>query len=126
MIMKWKLDSFYIQEEFYDSPIENAMPLAVATANVAAFVVYNSNGSGYYNATLPFYQGTTEVSNPAKKPISCRCGANKKYTRVSSTSSTTSPLYSSRCKCLKHRQHCTALCHCSNCKQKVKLCMGQS
>ena len=96
---------------FYDSPIGNAMPLALATAlqcsivtfsqnssqptmcasplgvdsKATAFVVYDPRGSGHYNAALPMHTtGTNTESDSSKsETVSCRCGVNKKLKATS-------------------------------------------
>ena len=92
----------FLNPTFFDSPIGNAMPLALARAiqcsivifhsnisqpptfispvnvdcSATAFLVYNPNGSGHYDAALPVHTQATEVVHT--KSFSCRCGSNKK------------------------------------------------
>ena len=134
----------FLDPSFFNSPIGNAMPLAIARAlqcsivifsvdnsqptrfispvnvecSATAFVVYNPHELGHYDAALPiFQQGTNATKTPtASKAMSCRCGTNKKSFESSHSSCTDNPFYRSRCKCLKHKQPCTSLCQCSGCK----------
>lgn len=141
----------FLHDSFYDSPIGNAMPLAIATAlqcsivifladasehpryvspinvqsTATAFLVYNPTGSGHYDAALLIHN--TSLSASVTKSMSCGCGSNKKTVKLSSSSCTDSPFYRSRCKCLKNKQPCTSLCYCCQCenphgkRQKVQL-----
>lgn len=103
----------FLMENFYDSPIGNAMPLALATAlkcsivifptdtarqpifvspqNITtlttAFVVYEPQGTGHYDAAIPFAVHDAHPANP--KHFSCHCGSYK--TNISTTSCTRNP-----------------------------------
>ena len=135
----------FLDPSFFNSPIGNAMPLALARAlqcsivifsvdnsqptrfispvnvecSATAFVVYNPHELGHYDAALPIiHQRTHATETPiARKAMSCRCGTNKKSSEPRNhPSCTDNPFYRSRCKCLKHKQPCNTICQCSGCK----------
>lgn len=108
----------FLEANFYDSPIGNAMPLALATALrcsiviyttdtkrppmyispdivttiATAFVIYEPQGPGHYDAALPYAVNDTRLdSNEIHRP--CRCGSNK--TNISTASCFKNPFYCS-------------------------------
>lgn len=127
--------SKFLQSGYYDSELGNTMPLALATAlratiiifsastpypmyvtqegttsTLTAFVVYTPSGPGHYDAAIPYIKMTKPNFQP--KRSSCNCGVNSKSNQ---NSCKPSPIYQTRCKCLKNAKSCTSLCRCNNC-----------
>ena len=83
----------------------------IVTTEASAFLVYTRSEVGHYDAAVPCHKMGAPTSN--SKSNSCRCGANK--TNASAKSCMPSAIYTTRCKCFKASQPCTALCKCTNC-----------
>ena len=126
----------FANNHYFDSELGNTMPLALATAlqisivifhkdpntpmyvtpeivttEASAFLVYTHSEEGHYDAAVPCHKMGAPTSN--SKSNSSRCGANK--TNASAKSCMPSAIYTTRCKCFKASQPCTALCRCTNC-----------
>ena len=127
----------FANNHYFNSELGNTMPLALATAlqisivifhkdpntptmyvtpeivttEASAFLVYTRSEEGHYDAAVPCHKMGAPTSN--SKSNSCRCGANK--TNASAKSCMPSAIYTTRCKCFKASQPCTALCKCTNC-----------
>lgn len=136
----------FLETGFYDSEVGNLMPLAMATALQSHFVlfkadnntplyitpeldptqktiflVYYSEGSGHYDAAIPF--NTCQQITP-QLPTKCSCGVNRDLKAC-----LPSVRYPSRCPCLRSGRGCTSLCRCRNCQNpngcrpaRVKVC----
>ena len=105
----------FMDPTFYDSVLGDIMPLALSTAlqfsiiifstdsrrpvmyvtpditanDATAFLVYNPDGKGHYDAAVPCNQNTeaqTPLSASTSRSTSCKCGANKRVSRVTTAS----------------------------------------
>ena len=82
----------------------------ITGSNATAFLVYNLDGNGHYDAALPCHKAPSSVFTNT----SCKYGVNKKASTNESCKS--SPFYRTRCKCFRADRACTTICRCFNCK----------
>lgn len=133
----------FLNPTFYDSVLGDTMPLALSTAlqfsivifstdsrrpvmyvtpditatDATAFLVYNPDGKGHYDAAIPCHQHKeAQMPSSAFMSTSCKCGVNKQASSVTRASCKSSPFYQTRCKCFKNDKPCTLLCRCYNCE----------
>ena len=124
----------FLQMQYYDSEIGNAMPLAMARAlgvplviltsivgcplihvtpphcesSAPLFLAYIQCGGGHYDMAEFIGDGKAHLDS-----ISCRCRVNRKKDVQACADS---KRYKSRCKCFKNKSSCTIACLCKGCK----------
>ena len=82
------------------------------TSKASVCVLYRASLS-HYDALVKSYDLNSSSTSPNKSSRAyCNCGVNKK---TEEKSCCPSPIYSSRCKCLRLSQPCSLLCRCKNC-----------